>query len=129
MPARPTKQLRRAPSGLMIHPDHVPEPAEQPKPGVGETPVLAAGRSPSPGTTVATPEPEPDHLRLTDFDAQFGLDPVRCIKQPGEIADHVRKQARRFCSPSQERRGFDDSTRRTVSKKAHSLGAQSSELE
>ena len=76
----------------------------------------------------------PTHRRTSQFYAQFNLDPVRCIKQLGEIADHVSSKlgddvelVLEVRAKSEE--GFDESTRRTVSENARSLGAQSSELE
>lgn len=70
----------------------------------------------------------------TQFYAQFNLDPVRCIKQLGEIADHVSSKLGDDVELALEIRakredGFDESTRRTVSENARSLGAKSSEFE
>ncbi len=120
-----------APSGLLIHPDHVPEPdvptapPGEPKPGPG-------------GPDVPTDPPvdptEPVSNSPTHFYAQFSLDPVRCIKQLGEIADHVSSRLGDDVELVLEVRansdeGFDESTQRTVSENARSLGAQSSEFE
>ena len=59
---------------------------------------------------------------------------MRCIKQLGEIADHVSSKLGDNVELVLEIRatsddGFNDSTRRTVSENARSLGAQSSEFE
>ena len=118
-------------SGLLIHPDHVPEP-EEPKPATDEPPVRTDG--PDGPTTPPVGPPEPESSKPTQFYAQFNLDPVRCIRQLGEIADHVSSKlgddvelALEVRAKSEE--GFDESTRRTVSENARSLGAQSSEFE
>ena len=117
-------------SGLLIHPDHVPAP-EEPKPVTDEPPVRTDG-SDGP-TTPPVGSPEPGSSKPTQFYAQFNLDPVRCIKQLGEIADHVSSKlgddvelALEIRAKSEE--GLDESTRRTVSENARSLGAQSSEF-
>ena len=70
-------------SGLLIHPDRVPEAPDSSRDDVPDD------RERSSGTTGPPPQPEPAHLRPTQFYANFNLDPVRCIKQLGEIADHV----------------------------------------
>ena len=78
--------------------------------------------------------PKPPSRPPTQFYAQFHLDPVRCIKQLGEIADNISSKlgpdvelVLEIRAKSDE--GFDESTRRTVSENANSLGAQSSEFE
>ncbi|MCY4424949.1 MAG: hypothetical protein OXC06_17950, partial [Acidimicrobiaceae bacterium] len=62
------------------------------------------------------------------------LDPVRGIKQLGEIGDHVTSKLGEAVELVLEIRatsdeGYDEATRRTVSENARSLGAQSSEFE
>ena len=121
-----------APSGLLIHPDRVPQPQAQPKTGAGEPPAGTDG--PDGPTTPPVEPPEPESSKLTQFYAQFNLDPVRCIKQLGEIADHVSSKLGDDVELVLEVRaksdeGFDESTRRTVSENSRSLGAQSSEFE
>ena len=121
-----------APSGLLIHPDRVPEPQQQPKTATGEPP--AETDDPDGPTTPPSGPPEPASSKLTQFYAHFNLDPVRCIKQLGEIADHVSSKLGDDVELVLEVRaksdeGFDESTRRTVSENARSLGAQSSEFE
>ena len=120
-----------APSGLLIHPDHVPEP-EEPQPVTDEPSVRTDG--PDGPTTQRVGPPETESSKPTQFYAQFNLDPVRCIKQLGEIADHVSSKlgddvelVLEVRAKSEE--GFDESTRRTVSENARSLGAQSPEFE
>ena len=129
---RTDKAVPPAPSGLLIHPDHLPEPEAPTEPGPGE-PV---GETDDPDGPTAPPERqrEPQSTKLTRFYAQFNLDPVRCIKQLGEVADHVSSRLGDDVELVLEIRaasddGFDESTRRTVSENARSLGAQSSEFE
>jgi len=121
-----------APSGLLIHPDQVPAREEQPETAPGEP----RGKTDGPEGPAAAPvePPEPESGNPTQFYAQFNLDPVRCIKQLGEIADHVSSKLGDNVELVLEVRatsddGFDDSTRRTVSENARSLGAESSEFE
>ena len=119
------------PSGLLIHPDHVPEPEVPTSPPGGPKPGPGGPDVP---TDPPVDPPEPVSSSPTQFYAQFSLDPVRCIKQLGEIADHVSSKLGDDVELVLEVRaksdeGFDDSTRRTVSENARSLGAQSSEFE
>ncbi len=121
-----------APSGLLIHPDHVPEPQPQPPTDTDEPPE---GTDDPDGPTTAPGErPEPEPSKPTEFYAQFNLDPVRGIKQLGEIGDHVTSKLGEAVELVLEIRatsdeGFDEATRRTVSENARSLGAESSEFE
>ena len=121
-----------APSGLLIHPDHVPEPQQQPPTDTVDPP---AGTDDPDGPTTAPGErPEPEPSKPTQFYAQFNLDPVRGIKQLGEIGDHVTSKLGEAVELVLEIRatseeGYDEATRRTVSENARSLGAQSSEFE
>ncbi len=119
-----------APSGLLIHPDHVPEP-EAPAAPPGEP---KPGPDPDAPTDPPADPPEPEPSSPTQFYAQFSLDPVRCIKQLGDIAGHVTSKLGDDVELVLEVRatsdeGFDESTRRTVSENARSLGAQSTEFE
>ena len=121
-----------APSGLLIHPDRVPAPEEQPQTAAGE-PHRRTDDSQGADTAPVEP-PGPESGNPTQFYAQFSLDPVRCIKQLGEIADHVSSRLGDKVELVLEVRatsedGFDDSTRRTVSENSRSLGAASSEFE
>ena len=120
-----------APSGLLVHPDRVPEVSDVPGSPPGEP---SDGPEHPAGITVPPRKPEPPHLRPTQFYAQLNLDPVRCIKQLGEIAGHVSSQLGSDVELVLEIRvkndeGFDESTRHTGSESARSLGAQSSEFE
>ncbi len=81
------KAVAPGPSGLPTRPDRVPAPGEQAKPGMGEPPVPPDG--PDGPTTPLIVPPEPGSRQPTQFYARFSLDPVRCIKPLGEIADHV----------------------------------------
>ncbi len=124
--------------GLLIRPESLPPPAD-PDPETGspdeEVPSGAtgaqAGGSESDGSagdaTGATSGP-------TEFYAEFQLDPVRCIRQLGEIAEHVTARLGPDVEITLEVRarnsdGFDDATRRTVSENATNLGSRSSEFE
>lgn len=118
------------PSGLLVHPDRLPEPAE-PEPPV-EDPE-GGPETPPPGDPGDGPRPSPSQ-GSTQFYAQFDLDPVRCIKELGEIADHISAHLGpdvelvlevRATNPD----GFNESTQRTVSENAANLGANVSEFE
>ncbi|MCY3849326.1 MAG: DUF499 domain-containing protein [Acidimicrobiaceae bacterium] len=135
---RTAQHVTPTPSGLLIRPDSVPLPPEPgPVPGGaeergGEAPSGGApgGREPSGPTAQATAETaEP-----TEFYAEFQLDPVRCIRQLGEIAEHVTARLGPGVELTLEVRaknqdGFDEATRRTVSENAANLGSRSSEFE
>ena len=119
-----------APSGLLLHPDRVPTPEPEPPappdgpPGTTDEPLDPPGPPPRPGPGPAQP---------TQFYAQFNLDPVRCIKQLADIAENVSSklgsEVELVLEIRAKSQGFDESTRRTVSENANSLGAQSSEFE
>ena len=121
-----------APSGLLIHPEHLPEPDEPPAP----PPVDPQGEAgdpadPSSGDTGQ----DPASVLPTDFYAQFHLDFVRCIKQLDSIIEHVGKKLGDSDIElvlevrAKNQQGFNESTRRTVSENARNLEAQSSEFE
>ena len=110
----------------------MPEPEQQPKIVPGEP--RGGTDDPDGPTTPPSEPPEPEPSNPTQFYAQFTLDPVRCIKQLGEIADHVSSKLGDNVELVLEVRatsdeGFDESTRRTVSENARSLSAGSSEFE
>ncbi|MCY4434174.1 MAG: hypothetical protein OXE45_10935, partial [bacterium] len=124
------QHVNPTPSGLLIRPDRLPEPTE-PEPTL---------EKPEAGTGVPPPSGERDDPELTatqdstQFYAQFALDPVRCIKQLGEIADHVSSHLGPDVELVLEVRatnldGFKESTQRTVSENATNLGASASEFE
>ena len=84
---------------------------------------------------MATPEKrEGGGPSKTQFYAQFDLDPVRGIKELGEILEHVAARLGPGVELSLEVRsenpaGYDDATRRVVSENATNLGANSAEFE
>ena len=121
-----------ATSGLLIHPDHVPEP-EAPSPPTTEDPPGGTGDAPEPPSD--EPEPDPADVLPTEFYAQFRLDLARCIKQLHSIVEHV---GDKLGDPDLElvlelraknQQGFNESTQRTVSENARNLAAESSEFE
>ena len=124
--------LPPAPSGLLVHPDRVPATPEQQEPDGDPDGDSDDGAGDSDEDTTTAPRPETS--QPTQFYAQFSLDPVRCIKQLGEIAENISSKLGAEVELVLEVRatsdeGFDESTRRTVSENANSLGAQSSEFE
>ena len=71
---------------------------------------------------------------MTQFYAQFDIDPVRAIKQLGQILENVSARLGPNIELSLEIRannpdGYDDGTQRIVSENATNLGAQASEFE
>ncbi len=150
------KTVAPTPSGLLIHPDHVPEPVHestessdpsgshapsgQPHTNLfGEPDEYGGTRPPPSGSTGRPSSRTGGHLRPApqpaNFYAQFNLDPVRCIKQLDEIVQHV---SNRLGDSKVELvlevrainpQGFDKTTRRTVSENAQSLNAQSTEFD
>ena len=124
------QHVNPTPSGLLIHPDRLPKLSE-PEPTV-EGPE-GGPESPPPSDHGDGPEPTPTQ-GSTQFYAQFNLDPVRCIKELGEIAEHISAHLGpdvelvlevRATNPD----GFNESTQRTVSENATNLGATASEFE
>ena len=68
------------------------------------------------------------------FYAHFQLDPVRGIKQLGDILDHIAAHLGPNLELALEVRaenadGYNDATRRTVSENAQNLNAQAAEFE
>ena len=126
------QHVNPTPSGLVIHPDRLPEATP---PEASEQVILEAqptsldvGVS-RPELRVSVPSTGP-----TQFYAQFDLDPVRCIKELGEIAEHISSHLGPNVELVLEVRatipeGFEDSTQRTVSENATNLGATASEFE
>ena len=124
------QHVNPTPSGLLVHPERLPEPAE-PEPR-GEGPK-GGPETPSPDDHGDSPEAVPTK-GSTQFYAQFDLDPVRCIKELGAIAEHISAHLGpdvelvlevRATNPE----GFNESTQRTVSENASNLGAAASEFE
>ncbi|MCY4258519.1 MAG: DUF499 domain-containing protein [bacterium] len=127
------------PSGLLVHPDRLPEPAKPESAAEGKD--AATGSTHTSETPISVnsanhpDSPEPASTEsLTAFYAQFNLDPVRCIKELGEIAEHINAHLGTKVELVLEVRatnpdGFKESTQRTVSENATNLGAKASEFE
>ena len=121
-----------APSGLLIHPDLIPEPVEPPDPPPGDPP---RGTGDPPGPPGDDPEPPPGPVLPTEFYAQFQLDLARCIKQLDAIVENVSDKLDASDVElvleirAKNQQGFNESTQRTVSENARNLKAQSSEFE
>ena len=125
------QHVNPTPSGLLVHPDRLPDPSEpespeQESPGPSADTQFSGHSSETPGSATSTSP--------TQFYAQFDLDPVRCIKELGEIAEHISSHLGpnvelvlevRATNPE----GFEDSTQRTVSENATNLGATATEFE
>jgi predicted AAA+ superfamily ATPase len=117
--------------GLLVHPDHVPvkkdETGEDADAGSDEEDFGdEGGIEPSP--------PESAGPTRSQFYAQFELDPVRGIKQLGEILEHVTARLGSNVELHLEVRaadpeGFDDATQRIVKENANNLGAKGAEFE
>jgi hypothetical protein len=110
-------------SGLLIHPEHVPDAED-----------VDIGDDEDDGGGGGGKKPPPPGAAKHQFYAQFDLDPVRSIKQLGEILEHVGDKLGSELEISLEVRaknaeGFDDRTRRTVSENAKNLGAKAAEFE
>jgi hypothetical protein len=123
-----------APGGYLIHPARVPEPEAPGEQDSGDDPDEESDNEADDSGEGATTAREPATRRQTRFYARFDLDPVRCIKQLGEIADHVSSKLGADVELVLEVRaksdeGFDEPTRRTVSENSKALGAESSEFE
>ena len=129
--------------GLLVEPDFylasvLPEVGE---PGNGGADDGERGKPGSPGTgTGAGPGPAPPGTSgpvipsVTQFYAQFDIDPVRAIKQLGQILESVSARLGPNIELSLEIRankadGYDDATQRIVSENATNLGASASEFE
>ena len=129
------------PGGLLIYPDFVPVPAPpEEEPGADGTGEGVGGEAGEPGGTgtgtdsVPPDQPGPATTSATQFYAQFDLDPVRGIKQLGQILEHVSARLGPQVELALEVRatdpeGYDDATQRIVSENATNLGAHASEFE
>ena len=120
--------------GLLIRPDCLPPPA-QPEPSGDSDGERPRDSQDQPGDT-GRPESDPTTASSgpTQFYAEFQLDPVRCIKELADIAEHVTARLGPDVELTLEVRaksseGFDEATRRTVSENAANLGSKSSEFE
>ncbi|MCY3953257.1 MAG: DUF499 domain-containing protein [bacterium] len=129
------QHVAASPGGLLVYPDFVPTPtppAEEDEPSAEG----ADGDAGEPGGDVPTTPEEPGLATpsATQFYAQFDLDPVRGIKQLGQILEHVSARLGSDLELSLELRankpdGYDDATQRIVSENANNLGAKASEFE
>lgn len=119
-------------SGLLIHPDHVPEPvAPDGEPSAGPSAGADPSSADDPAKPAADDRPTPS---VTRFYSHFALDPVRIIKEVGDISENVVRHLGPDVELSLEVRatsndGFDDATQRTVSENATNLGADTTEFE
>ncbi len=128
------QHVAASPGGLLIYPEFVPAPAP---PEEDESSAEGEDRDAGePGGDVPTApvEPGPATPSATQFYAQFNLDPVRGIKQLGQILEHVSARLGSDLELSLELRankpdGYDDATQRIVSENATNLGATTSEFE
>jgi len=123
-----------SPGGLLIYPDFVPTPTppEEDEPSAEDEDGDA--REPRGDVPTAPVDPGPEPPNATQFYAQFNLDPVRGIKQLGQILEHVSARLGADLELSLELRankpdGYDDATQRIVSENATNLGASASEFE
>lgn len=138
---RTGEHVTPAVSGLLIHPDHVPAPAGEDDSGSdGEGPDGDRGGAESGGTKRATggggaaDAVSGGGATKTRFYARFDLDPVRGIKQLGEILEHVTARLGAGVEIEIEIRaesadGYDDATQRIVKENAANLGAEGAEFE
>jgi hypothetical protein len=122
------------PSGLIVDPNHlvIAPIVTEPGPGEGE-PGPGGGAQPATATSVGKGAGKGGQLP-TEFYALFQLDPVRAIRQLGDILEHVSNRLGGDVEFSLELRstkpaGFDDATRRTVSENANNLGAKEVQFE
>ena len=112
-------------SGLLLRPDVVPPPPEPPPPPPPPPPPRPNGNGENGGNG---PYPPPPKQEPQSFYAVFNLDPIRGIRQLGEIMESVTEHLGGKVTLTLEVRaenpdGFDDRTRRTVEENAHQLDA------
>ncbi|MDP7258456.1 MAG: DUF499 domain-containing protein, partial [Acidimicrobiales bacterium] len=112
--------------GLLIHPEHVPEAEDG---GDGDEGDGDEGDGGGDGM-----QPPPPGVANHQFYAQFDLDPVRGIKQLGEILEDVTSRLGSDLELELEVRaknedGYDEATRRIVSENAQQHGAKAAEFE
>ena len=124
-------------SGLLVHPDHVPakqdEKGDDSEDGTGGG-KSAGGGGKGTGTSGGGGSGGKDTPTKTQFYAQFDLDPVRAIKELGEILEHVTARLGAGVELHLEVRaknteGYDDATQRIVSENASNLGSVAAEFE
>ena len=124
------------PGGLLIYPDFVPAPTppEEDEPSGGDEGEGDDGETRAGTGSFPQGEPGSATPSATQFYAQFDLDPVRGIKQLGQILEHVSARLGPNTELSLEVRatspaGYDDATQRIVAENATNLGATASEFE
>ena len=133
------EHVNPTPDGLIVRPDHLgPLLAEAAAPGHAEGRGGAAdagdGTSASDQTPSLEPVRPPDHRTATRFYARFDLDPIRGIRQLGEILEHVTARLGTDLEMVLEIQaanpeGYDDATQRIVSENAANLRVRFSEFE
>jgi hypothetical protein len=116
-------------SGLLIHPDHVPDPTG----GTGENGGTGGTGGGENGGTGGTGGGETGEA-ATRFYAQFRLDSVRAIRHLGEILEDVASHLGPDLELELEVRaknedGYDEATRRIVSENARHHGSKGAEFE
>jgi hypothetical protein len=126
-------------SGLLIHPAHVPSRDAPDNFGEGSGPKdggTAGGGTKGGGEGPGKPAGGAGGgaTSATQFYALFNLDPVRGIKQLGQILEHVTGRLGANVELSLEVRatkadGFDDAAQRIVTENASNLGAKAAEFE
>jgi hypothetical protein len=121
-------------AGLIIRPDAVPAPIQPGgDDGAGEK-TGVEGELGSGSHVGGAPEGKVRQAEAERFYAQFDLDPVRAIRQLGEILEHVSARLGDGVTLSLEVRashsnGYDDAVRRAVKENATNLGGKGVEFE
>ena len=123
------EHVNPSPSGLLIHPDHVPARDDERGEG-GAVSGTGEGESGGMGTEIAGDS----EATASSFYALFELDPVRAIRQLGDILEHVTGRLGADVELSLELRarnsdGYSDTDQRIVTENANNLGAQAAEFE
>ncbi len=131
---RKGEHVTPAVSGLLIHPDHVPTEKPEESGSAGDAGQSGGGGESKSDGDGDSGKREGGGPSKTQFYAQFDLDPVRGIKELGEILEHVAARLGPGVELSLEVRsenpaGYDDATLRVVSENATNLGANSAEFE
>ena len=132
------QHVKPALDGLIVHPDRVPPPPEAAAPGRGDGTALPGGAGAGTGDSGrdSSPEPDPSPGRpaATEFYARFDLNPIRGIRQLGEILEHITARLGPDIRLELEVRaasveGYDEATQRIVTENAVSLNAKAAEFE
>ena len=132
------EHVKPTPDGLIVHSDRVPTPPEAAAAsrvdGIALPGGAGAGAGDSGRDSAPDPGPSPDPPAATEFYARFDLNPIRGIRQLGEILEHITARLGPDVRLELEVRaasaeGYDDATRRIVSENAVSLNAKAAEFE